>query len=333
MNGNRLILFVLLIVALLLSACAPASVTPEKVKPFHLEPIEGTDLSRVILTEKAAQRLGIQTAVVGDEQVGRNQLTQGEVIASPDMTTVIVAPSSGTVLAPLDTVIPVTGSQVSAGQVVFRLTSIAVASTDSAPQSVMNIAIPADTILLKMLVSPGQFVEAGQPLLEVADISKVWIRVHMSEADLKRIDPSMGARILLVESDDADEGLEAESVEAAEDEADDADEPGDSDFAIYYGVDNRSRSLHIGQHVQVKMALAGTGKMQKVIPYAAVIYDAEGNTWVYTNPEPLVFVRQPIVIDYIEGDRAILVEGLEVGTSVVIIGASELLGAETGVSK
>jgi hypothetical protein len=71
----------------------------------------------------------------------------------------------------------------------------------------------------------------------------------------------------------------------------------------------------------------------EVIPYAAVIYDTEGKTWVYTNPAPLTFVRAPIVIDRIEGEQAILSQGLDVGTSVVTLGVSELYGAETGVSK
>jgi len=69
------------------------------------------------------------------------------------------------------------------------------------------------------------------------------------------------------------------------------------------------------------------------IPYAAVIYDTEGNTWVYTNPEPLTFVRAPIAIDHIEGDQAILSEGIDSGTTLVTLGVSELYGAETGVSK
>lgn len=69
------------------------------------------------------------------------------------------------------------------------------------------------------------------------------------------------------------------------------------------------------------------------IPYAAVIYDTEGNTWVYTNPEPLTFVRAPIVVDRIEGDQAILSQAIDSGTMVVTLGVSELYGAETGVSK
>ena len=76
------------------------------------------------------------------------------------------------------------------------------------------------------------------------------------------------------------------------------------------------------------VAVGGT-----TIPYAAVIYDTEGNTWAYTNPEPMTFVRQAIFVDRIEGDQAILSQGLDSGTMIVTVGVSELYGAETGVSK
>ena len=69
------------------------------------------------------------------------------------------------------------------------------------------------------------------------------------------------------------------------------------------------------------------------VPYAAVIYDTEGNTWVYTNPEPLTFVRAPIVIDHIEGDTAFLAEALDSSINVVTVGVAEIYGTETGVSK
>ena len=72
---------------------------------------------------------------------------------------------------------------------------------------------------------------------------------------------------------------------------------------------------------------------QKVIPYAAVLYDVQGDAWTYVSPEPLVFVREPIVIDSIQGDRVFLSDGPELGTAVVTVGAAELYGAELGVSK
>jgi hypothetical protein len=65
-----------------------------------------------------------------------------------------------------------------------------------------------------------------------------------------------------------------------------------------------------------------------VVPYAAVLYDSGGGTFAYTSPQPLVFVRQPIEVEYIEGDLAVLKAGPPVGTAVVTVGAAELLGTE-----
>jgi len=70
-----------------------------------------------------------------------------------------------------------------------------------------------------------------------------------------------------------------------------------------------------------------------VVPYSAVIYDTEGNTWIYTNTAPLTFLREPIVIDRIEGDEAFLSQGLETDAPIVTVGVIEIYGAETGVSK
>jgi hypothetical protein len=75
------------------------------------------------------------------------------------------------------------------------------------------------------------------------------------------------------------------------------------------------------------------GTLRKVIPYAAVLYDARGDTWAYTTPEPLRFVRQPIKIDYVDGNQAVLLDGPPAGTPVVTVGAAELLGVEIGVGK
>ena len=75
----------------------------------------------------------------------------------------------------------------------------------------------------------------------------------------------------------------------------------------------------------------GDGAQRLVIPYAAVLYGPNGETWTYTNPEPLVFVRHLISVDSIEGDLAMLTEGPPPGTTVVTVGAAELIGTEFGV--
>ena len=73
------------------------------------------------------------------------------------------------------------------------------------------------------------------------------------------------------------------------------------------------------------------GERRKIIPYAAVVYDVNGGAWVYTSSEPLTFVREAIVVERIEGDVAVLLEGPEPGTEVAIVGVAELYGADTGV--
>ena len=68
------------------------------------------------------------------------------------------------------------------------------------------------------------------------------------------------------------------------------------------------------------------------VPYAAVIYDADGLSWAYSAPEPRTYVRVPLVIVSIKGDTATLSSGPPTGTQVVVVGAPELVGAEAGIS-
>jgi hypothetical protein len=73
------------------------------------------------------------------------------------------------------------------------------------------------------------------------------------------------------------------------------------------------------------------GKKRKVVPYGAVLYNADGTTSVYVNSAPNTYVREPVTVDFIQGDRAVLVAGPAAGTTIVTVGAAELYGTETGV--
>ena len=71
---------------------------------------------------------------------------------------------------------------------------------------------------------------------------------------------------------------------------------------------------------------------RKVIPFAAVIYDTEGNAYTYTSPERLTFVRQEIEIHHVDGDRAVLSDGPPAGTKIVTVGTAEVYGTEFEVA-
>ena len=83
--------------------------------------------------------------------------------------------------------------------------------------------------------------------------------------------------------------------------------------------------------VAVESGDAATAPGMTNVPYSALLYDPDGLTFVYVNPEPLVFVREDVEVDRIEGDAAILSAGPEVGTMVVSVGAAELLGTESEI--
>jgi len=68
-----------------------------------------------------------------------------------------------------------------------------------------------------------------------------------------------------------------------------------------------------------------------VVPYASVLYDLSGASWVYTSPEPRSFVRYRVSVVRIDGANAYLKEGPPAGTRVVTVGVSQLYGAEKGV--
>ena len=84
---------------------------------------------------------------------------------------------------------------------------------------------------------------------------------------------------------------------------------------------------------------------QLSVPYGALIYDPHGTEWVYTSPEPRVFIRAKVKVDYIEGvespeddgeDKEMIVflkDGPDVGTMVVSVATEEIWGVEKGIGQ
>jgi hypothetical protein len=71
---------------------------------------------------------------------------------------------------------------------------------------------------------------------------------------------------------------------------------------------------------------------QKTAPFSSIIYDRDGDAWVYKVSAPLTYVRESVVIERIKGDHAYLKEGPPAGTQIVTVGVPELYGTEVGVN-
>jgi hypothetical protein len=93
-------------------------------------------------------------------------------------------------------------------------------------------------------------------------------------------------------------------------------------------------SPHAARRVGIQTARVRVAQRHRtLVPYAAVMYGAAGNAFVYTNPKRLTYVRRAIAIARIEGAAALVTHGPASGTAVVTVGAAELLGTEYGVEE
>jgi len=82
----------------------------------------------------------------------------------------------------------------------------------------------------------------------------------------------------------------------------------------------------------LRTGTVGVDGGRKVIPYAALIYDPEGKTYVYTSPKPRSYLREQVQVKEVNGDRAVLSDGPPAGTNVVTVGAAEVYGAELEIA-
>jgi hypothetical protein len=98
-------------------------------------------------------------------------------------------------------------------------------------------------------------------------------------------------------------------------------------------VKNAAERIGVTTEKVGMLARFGGESRRTSVPHGAVLYDPSGETFVYTSPEPLVFIRHPITVDYVEDGVAVLVAGPSVGTPVVTVGVAELFGMEFGVGK
>jgi hypothetical protein len=267
----------LAVAALILLSSMPASAAGESSsgkpsKAVAFEAIPGSKVKRIILTEKAAERLGIETGKVSEEQIVRKQVLGG----------VFVAPS----LVPPALTASATLTPASAGT---------------------SFAAP---VMRSALTPPAM----GDGL----------VRVMFSPHEWERGAKDQPVRIFKL----TPRGGRSDGVVAKPSGLPPAEDLKRSMLTYFYVIDGKDHGFAPNERVRVELMLANTGETRKVVPYSAVYYDAKGIAWVYLNPKPLTYERQQIRVEQIFGDKAVLLDGPDLGTTVVTVGAALLYGTE-----
>jgi hypothetical protein len=86
------------------------------------------------------------------------------------------------------------------------------------------------------------------------------------------------------------------------------------------------------RRIGLRTARVRRSARHKLVPYAALLYDPEGKTYVYTSPRALEYLRAEVHVHRIDGDRVLLSDGPPAGTEVVTVGATEVYGTEREVA-
>ena len=189
------------------------------------------------------------------------------------------------------------------------------------------IECPQDGLLRNVGSLAGQNVPAGAALFEVVDLSQLWVRVPVYVGDLSELDLTADAAVGELTAVAGGPSQAARPVAAPP-----SANPLSGTVDLFYGLDNRAAKHSPGQRLGVALPLRVPAE-SLTAPWAAVIYDVQGGTWVYEQTGERTFVRRRAAVRYVVGDTAVLANGPAPGTKVVTAGAAELFGAETGFTK
>jgi hypothetical protein len=99
---------------------------------------------------------------------------------------------------------------------------------------------------------------------------------------------------------------------------------------LFYELTSGAAGLRPGERVSVAVPLRSGTSEQLVVPWSAILHDAQGGTWVYEQVKPLVYTRRRVDLSHVQGENAILARGPAPGTMIVVEGAVELFGTEFG---
>ncbi|MCY2973037.1 MAG: efflux RND transporter periplasmic adaptor subunit [Planctomycetota bacterium] len=201
--------------------------------------------------------------------------------------------------------------------------------------SEITLKAPVDGVIRSLNISAGQQVVGGASLFEVLDMSTVWVRVPIFVDLLSSIQPNAPGRVVSLDGKPNNRtSHEVESLfqRALPIEAPPTADAGSSSADLYFEVSNQQSNLRPGQRIGIELPMESEVEAT-IVPAASVLYDINGGTWVYTQKEPLKFVRQRVTVLWFDGTQAILQRGPSSGTLVVADGAAELFGTEFGPGK
>jgi membrane fusion protein, heavy metal efflux system len=190
------------------------------------------------------------------------------------------------------------------------------------PQGEIAIVAPLDGVVQSISAASGQTVAASAPLLQIAQVSTLWVRVPVFAGDADDIHTAQAASVTRLGGGDAPRLARRVTAPLKAD-------PAAASIDLYYELSASDQALRPGERVMTELPLK-TQERGLVIPHASVLYDIHGDAWVYEDLGGNAYARRRVQIARHAGDRAVIARGLDEGDKVVTVGTAELFGTEFG---
>jgi multidrug efflux pump subunit AcrA (membrane-fusion protein) len=328
----------LFVSATLFAATPPATVTGE---------VKEADLPNLKLTAQAEQRLGVTAAPVEKKPVRQTRFFAGDLILPMSVndgasgTNSMAQSVAGLLptLTPAD-LIRLAQSQIDADAQIDQaivqrdIARIALSRAEQVLKDQAGSVRAVDEARAQVGVAEAGVRRAqaqrqllGAPALGTGSPAMLWLRVPVYAGDFDRLDLASEALVARLGGGSTNAPVPAKPVSAPP-----SANGGASTVDLFYSVANAAGLFRVGQKVGVVVPLKDE-ENGLVLPWSAVVQDAQGGTWVSENPSPQLYVRRRVHVSRVQNHEAQVVSGIREGARVAVQGVAELFGAEMGVGK
>lgn len=263
----------------------------------------------VILDEVAEANLGIETVAADEGGFEELIFALGEVRHTCSSHSVVSSRIAGRVIEVLE----FEGHTVKKGDVVAKIESL----QPSDPPPVIDLIAPAPGLIVDSKVHLGAPVEPSIELMEILDLSSVWVVAKVSQQNASVLSEGTLARIVVpahgkqaIEATFMDFGTQADPVSGS--------------IEAIFVVDNSDGKLRPGMRAELSI-VAGKRDGVLVVPRDSV-QGQGGDRYVFIRDYELAhsFVKAPVKTGEANDDKVEIVSGLFPGDEVVTRGAYSL---------
>lgn len=182
------------------------------------------------------------------------------------------------------------------------------ASLERAPRETERLVAPVDGVIASAAATPGQVVEVNAVIFQIVDPERLWV-------EALTFDAMAGAKTGTARLNDGRSlRLDYQGTGFAD---------RNQAIPIHFAVNESTRGLRMGQLLTV-LAETEESKSGIALPRTAVVRAGNGQMIVYEHSTAERFVPREVRVEALDGERMLVISGLEAGRRVVTEGV-ELL--------